>query len=42
MLFEAGGDSKWQTSPKPRGIFLKFVVVERAFMSYEKPMGMYK
>ena len=41
-LSEAGGYSKWRTSPKLRGIFPERVVVERAFTSYEKPMGVYK
>ena len=41
-LSGGGRCSKWRTSPKLQGIFPKFIVVERAFTSYEKPTGVYK
>jgi hypothetical protein len=41
-LPKAGGNSKWQASPRRRGIFPECVVVVRAFLSHEKPTGVYK
>jgi hypothetical protein len=41
-LTEGGGDSKGQASPGRQRIFLGFRVGRRAFVSYEKPTGVYK